>query len=285
MDSKIAEEARRTALLLRRFIRRASHSERRLSRVLGLHPDSLSRILRGERRLSVRLVFEVLGVLGVRPADFYGELYDFADLLTHYPGERKQPLTDAEMERFVRQQVKRVAGGPGRERLRRGRRPSAWERAAGTVNVDYELERLCEELWFRIKRTGLTDREVSRRLGRPPDHLSRVLRRSMEPAVEDVLEALKGLETWPDEFYEEYYGVRGGLAHLAHPEWRLTRGLPWGDAEDWFYDSRDEFRQIRRRKGRGAATWSRPGKPTGSRGGSSSRAPGGPGASGGNPED
>lgn len=239
----LAAEARRTAACLRRFIRHRGVTERQLSRLLGFHPTSLSRVLRGRTRLGVRLLFEVLGVLGVRPAELYGELYDFADLLTRYPGQPRGLPTPEEMERFVSTQVRRVAGEPPAGELRRGQRPSSWERAAGVINVDYELERLCEELWSRIKRGGRTPREVSRRMGRHAGYLTRVLRQRLEPRVEDVLGVLATLGLWPDEFYEEYYGVRGPLAHLAHPEWRLTRGLPWGDAEDWFYDTRDDFRR------------------------------------------
>jgi transcriptional regulator with XRE-family HTH domain len=67
-------DRRRISDLLYLKIRQSGYSMRDVSRAMGLAPDRLSRLLKGQLQLRIEHIYETLEVLGLPPAAFWSEL-------------------------------------------------------------------------------------------------------------------------------------------------------------------------------------------------------------------
>lgn len=72
---KIDAEIRRISELLKRKIAGAGTSQKAVERTLGWGDGYISQILAGKVTLKFRHVFSILDVIGISPAEFFGELY------------------------------------------------------------------------------------------------------------------------------------------------------------------------------------------------------------------
>lgn len=69
-------EVSRVAEALRDAIRKARTSQRAVELALGQSKGYLSQLLGGNLDLKLKHVFEILGVIGAEPADFFVKLYE-----------------------------------------------------------------------------------------------------------------------------------------------------------------------------------------------------------------
>lgn len=76
-------EVRRVAEALRDAIRKSQTSQRDVERALGQSQDYLSQLLGGNLDLKLKHIFEILGVIGTDPADFFVNLYEYGNAATH----------------------------------------------------------------------------------------------------------------------------------------------------------------------------------------------------------
>lgn len=71
-----------------------------------------------------------------------------------------------------------------------------------------EIERLLQLVKTVMRMLGVTNRELSRRLGINPSHLSRILNGLLELKVEHLLKMSTALGLQPDEFFRLAYPTR-----------------------------------------------------------------------------
>jgi len=221
-------DVRRLVALLRLTLRRTGGTQRAVSGRLGYHPNYLGQLLRGRARLTVNLVLRVLAELGVPPERFFAELYGFADLLP-------SPVGSAE-----------EASHPRRARL--------------DLDAGAEVRRLADALWLRLSEAGLSQREVSRRLGAHRDYVNQVLRGNLELKVDHVLAILGVLGVPPEEFFAEHFGVSRRLGRFFDPEERLPGGVTWREMLAFFDAAATELRLALGKGGRGARRPPAPGR-------------------------
>jgi transcriptional regulator with XRE-family HTH domain len=163
----------------------------------------------------------VLAELGETPERFFAEVYGFADLVPPAPA-LAGPTQD---------------GAPARRQ----------------VDAEAEARRLADRLWTRISEAGLSQREVSRRLGVHRDYVNQVLRGNLELKVDHVLSILSILEVPPEEFFAEHYGVSRRLGRYFDPEDRLPGGVTWRELLAFFDAAAAELRTALKKGGSGTA--------------------------------
>lgn len=73
---------------------------------------------------------------------------------------------------------------------------------------EHEVERLLQLSKTVMRMLGVTNRELSRRLGINPSHLSRILNGQLELKVEHLLNIAAALGLQPDEFFRLAYPAR-----------------------------------------------------------------------------
>lgn len=71
-----------------------------------------------------------------------------------------------------------------------------------------EIERLLQLVKMVMRMLGVTNRELSRRLGINPSHLSRILNGQLELKVEHLLKISAAVGLQPDEFFRLAYPTR-----------------------------------------------------------------------------
>lgn len=71
-----------------------------------------------------------------------------------------------------------------------------------------EIERLLQLVKTVMRMLGVTNRELSRRLGINPSHLSRILNGQLELKVEHLLKMSAAMGLQPDEFFRLAYPTR-----------------------------------------------------------------------------
>ncbi len=178
----------------------SEHSTRSLSEALGLHRVYLHRALAGERRLTVKVVFEVLELLELGAVEVFAEAF--------------------------------VLGGPAAEELRRRRLAlglstataqdlaeslRALEEERGRITPTERSLRAAELLRFLIKARGGSMREISRQLCGGPDALGQVLRGRAELTFTHVFGALRYLGVGPGRYFFEL-ALSTPPSGVDHPE-------------------------------------------------------------------
>ncbi len=256
-----SDELRRLVALLQKTLRRAGLTQRQVSVRLGQHPSYLSQVFAGKARLKEDLVFRVLKLCGVEVEDFYAELAaggrpSGAGERVHGPGQEPSaaaaqrpaagrseagmragrasqlgspapgPVTAAEARRFIREAL--AARQPARPE-RQPKRPVKGARRREQIEATRHSARVKELLRLKIRRAGLLQRDISRRLGEHPDYLSQVLRGNVVLKAEHVLAVLGELEITPAAFYGELYAGVPQVTAVADPARELVRGVTWGE--------------------------------------------------------
>ena len=141
-------DRRRIADLLYFKIRQSGFKMRDVSRAMGLSPDQVSRLLKGQLLLRLEHIYEMLEILGVPPATFWAELEGLPDaaLARRYAlGHSRDPdevllagITRGELmeevRRVVREELERRVSDVGRPRpLRPQRATGARRRPSAAV--------------------------------------------------------------------------------------------------------------------------------------------------------
>ncbi len=238
----LSDELRRLVVLLQKTLRRASLTQRRVSVRLGQHPNYLSQVFAGKARLKEDVVFRVLRLCGVAVEDFYAELAaggrrPVAVRVEAGPGGavagtasraggQAGPVSPAEARRFIREALSvRQEAGSARE----ARPPAQSDRRREQLEASRHSARVKTLLRAKIRRAGLRQRDISRRLGEHPDYLSQVLRGNVVLKAEHVLAVLCELEIAPAAFYGELYAGVPQVTAVADPGRELVRGVSWGE--------------------------------------------------------
>jgi len=186
------EQAQRLARLLRVRVKAAGLELGATSLRLGLSRGYLGRILHQPAKLKVKHVYAALEVLDLHPAAFFADLY-------------RRPLPRMDLLPELPILVARLLAGPPAVD------PRGEQRGPG------EVARLAQLLSLKVLATGTTQRAVSQALGFLPDHLSQILRGEVDLKVWHVYGALEEMGLDPADFFDELYGMAGGLADVTVP--------------------------------------------------------------------
>jgi transcriptional regulator with XRE-family HTH domain len=211
-----SNEVHRLAALLRLALRRTGRGLREVSRRLGYHPNYLGQVLRGRVRLTVRLVLRVLAEAGISPERFFAELYGFSDLIA-------------------------AGASSGGHNSDPGPAPP---------DAEGELRRLADRLWLRISEAGLSQREVSRRMGSQRDYVNQILRGNLELKVDHVVAILDIVEVPPEDFFADHYGMGRRFSRPLDPDERLPGGITWRELVSFFDAAAAELRAALGKGGR-----------------------------------
>lgn len=187
IERAIEAEVRRWCVRLKLAARKAHRPLKQLSVELGYNPSYLPQLLNGVAKLPMHVVFGMLDATGISKAQFFGELYDFADLLPQ-PGTPEAALFERKLD------------------------------------VPFEAMRLTERLYTKLAEAGISQRGASRRLGEERDYVHSIVSGRVELKAEHVLAILAVAKISPNVFFEEWCGVLGRLAHLADLEEELFPG-------------------------------------------------------------
>ncbi len=194
----VAELGRALRLTLRAHRVRAKG----LSQALGFHAAYLSRVLRGVGPLYVALVFEVLLRIKEPPEELFLTLYPLGgepvrELVAVRRKAKAKPADEGRMAEFVRAM---------RGRAHRPLDPAAYEAQARD--------------WLRdaLATKGVSQRQVSRRLGLGQDALGQVLRGAGRLTFVHVFAVLDAVEVDPGRFFFELF-----MPPAATPAERLRR--------------------------------------------------------------
>lgn len=242
----LSDELRRLVVLLQKTLRRASLTQRRVSVRLGQHPNYLSQVFAGKARLKEDVVFRVLRLSGVAVEDFYAELAaggrrPVAVRVETGPGTVSRaggqtgaapgPVSPAEARRFIREALasRQGAARQGGSSGPQAKPPAQSERRRERLEATRHSARVKTLLRAKIRRAGLRQRDISRRLGEHPDYLSQVLRGNVVLKAEHVLAVLGQLEIAPAAFYGELYAGVPQVTAVADPGRELVRGVSWGE--------------------------------------------------------
>lgn len=200
-----SSEIKRWIARLKLAARRAKLPLGEVSRRVGYNPYYLSQLLRGDAKLAMHTVLALCRETRLHPAALFGDLYGFAHRLS--PALKEEPGAAAQAE-------------PGAE-----------------------VERLREKLWLKIAESGLSQREVSRRLGEHYDYVNQVLRGNVELKVEHVLRILAALGLEPDEVFADFYGVAGPWDRFPDLDAELPGGFTRREIIAFFQQNRRALRE------------------------------------------
>lgn len=198
-------DLRRLIARIKVAARRAKRPLRELSVAVHYSPNYLSQLFGGSARLSFKVVLEVAAELELHPARLFGDLYAFSDLL---PAE---------------------SSGAG---LGLAPRP----------DHQGEVQRLLDRLYLKVAESGMSQREICRRLGEHEDLVNQVLNGRIELRVEHVLGILRVVGIDPASFFAEFYGAYGRLARLAQLGEELLPGVTRAELYTFF---QDKIREVR----------------------------------------
>ena len=184
------EEVGRVSRALAELIERSGRPLSAVSRRLGHHPSYLSRVFAGRLALKLREAFEVLALIGVEPALFFGPLYPFAGA-----GELRfealgLPWLGGEGGRTVRELLLEEVRG-----LR--------EKPAAPGGVTLQAGRVLRRA---LKKARVPQAEASRAIGRSPSSLGQALRGNTELTLLHVLGCLAASGADPGRFFVEILG-------------------------------------------------------------------------------
>ncbi len=101
----IDRELDRYLTLLRNKIRERSFTQLEVQESLGWGRSYISQIVTKQKSLRVEQVLLILDVIGIEPAEFFGELYDA------FPRFSQQPISDTELPREQLEQLSKLVRG------------------------------------------------------------------------------------------------------------------------------------------------------------------------------
>jgi hypothetical protein len=193
----VASAVRLLVNRLRAEVKAAERPTAEVATALGLSESALTNLLADPPRLDVRQLFGILESIGLHPADFFVRLR---------PQKHGKYLPNMKV--------------------------LAEAASAMPLNVDplgelsgpNEARRLTTLLQAKITAAKKSLRALSTELGFRPDHLSQILRGSVELKVWQVYALLRCLGIQPADFFDELYGLVDGL-----PDWHLPGDRRWSE--------------------------------------------------------
>lgn len=171
---------------LQRLIEEKGWSAREASAALGYNPAYLSRALRGVHPLRVEVVFELIARLGHHPHEVFSQLFPLGgDTVLRLEAVLGDNPADDEAARVVRQLAAKQRGAPLSPR-------------------EYRL-RLAELLAAALRDAEVSQRSVSRSLGRRNGALGEALRGNSHLSFLQVFTVLESARTDPGRVFFELF--------------------------------------------------------------------------------
>ena len=170
------------------LIRRCGVSVSAVSVSLGFNSQQLTRVLNGRRPMSVKLVFDILEQLGVFPFEFFDLIYPLGGVPEALLRRQlnKEPLVGEPSElTLLLRQLELERGGP----LRGGE----------------AAERLRRILRREIEAARVTQRSISRTMGRGADALGHALRGDSELTFLHVFAVIAAIGRSPGRIVAELF--------------------------------------------------------------------------------
>ncbi len=103
------------------------------------------------------------------------------------------------------------------------------------MKIDQEVQRVRDLLHRRIYLSGLTQREVSRRLGLGRDYVHQVLKGRVELKVEHLLRIGEALGVEPDQLYSEL--VADIRSQRQDSRMEIADGISWSEIREYVGES------------------------------------------------